>query len=756
MPPGCSRERVPAPRVSLILRAMRNFVSELRRRNVLRVAAAYALSAWIIIEAGSVLLPTFGASDAFFRIYVIVVIAGFVVSVILAWVYQVTPEGVKLDRDADRSQSVDQRARQRMNYLIIALLVVALVVSVTFNVSNIETGKDSKASIAVLPFVSRSANPENRVFADGIHDDLLTRLGNVNALKVISRTSVMEYRDTAKNVRQIGEELGVQSILEGAVQRIGDSVRINLQLIDARTDEQIWAKTYDHQLTMENIFSVQSEISQSVADALQATLSADERVRIASVPTSDLRAYRLYKEARDNLYQRQLPTLRMARRQFEEAVALDPLYADAHAGLAESVMLLSINHQDISEREAQRVAEAGIDRALQLDPTLADAHAIRGLMKATEWGKSRIGQENVEAERAFRRAIALNPNHASAYMWFAALRDGEDRLDEAIDLYQRAMELDPLARIPATNLPMVYAKRGEHDAAMTLWLEATRIHNEWPTVHVYVATHLWGLGRLDEAYAWFAKARELGAEAGLSGNVDMGVMVDLGDLERAVELLDRFPETHSFYPFAVSLRQLIDEDYSAATESLVRIIEESLLPERYIFDVASNSALLAGDLDTAKKYALAADPVLGGDSAARVDRAAALNAVKLAYIYQRQGRSGEASRLLRETLEVIRDLPRLGTHGFGIRDVQIYALLGRREDAISAFRDALDAGYRGSLLFDGWPLAIDPYLDSIRDEPRFIQMLDELDGYLATMRESIYRAEEAANLDALRARTEIT
>jgi tetratricopeptide (TPR) repeat protein len=137
-----------------------------------------------------------------------------------------------------------------------------------------------------------------------------------------------------------------------------------------------------------------------------------------------------------------------------------------------------------------------------------------------------------------------------------------------------------------------------------------------------------------------------------------------------------------------------------------------------------------------------------------VDRSATRHAVKLAYIYQREGRSGEASRLLSEALDVIRDLPRLGTHGFGIRDVQIYALLGRREDAIAAFRDALDAGYRGSVLFDGWPLAIDPYLDGIRDDPRFVQMVDELDDYLVVMRDRLYEAESAGNLDDLRARAQ--
>jgi TolB-like protein/tetratricopeptide (TPR) repeat protein len=728
---------------------MRNFVSELRRRNVLRVATAYALSAWIIIEAGSVLLPTFGASERVFQGYVIVVIAGFIVAVILAWIYQVTPEGVKLDRDADPAAPIDRRSRQRMNYAIIALLVVALTVSLTFNVSNIEPG-ETTASIAVLPFASRSENPDNRLFADGIHDDLLTRLANIKALKVISRTSVMEYRDTTRNVREIGEELGVESLLEGTVQRIGDSVRINLQLIDARTDEHIWAETYDHQLTMENIFAVQTEISASVADALRATLTPDERVRMASVPTSDLRAYRLYKEGKDNLYQRHLATLRTARRQFEEAIALDPGYADAHAGLAESIMLLTINHQDIPEPEAMRLAQASIDRALELDSNQADAYAVLGLMKATLWAQSRLGPDNVEAEAAFRRAIVLNPNHPSAYMWFASLRDSEERLGEAIELYQQAMELDPLARIPYLNLPMVYAKRGEHGAALRLWMEATRIHSDWPMVYQYVATHLWGLGRLDEAYAWYARATELGAGPGLGGNVDIGILVDFGDLAGAKERLDRFSEAQPAYPFAQGLKHLIDADYAAAAETFSRIIEEQLLPAKYVYDTASNSALLAGDLETAKKYALEANPTLGGDTVSRVNRASAMNAVKLAYIYQREGRERQAFRLLTETLDAIRELPRLGTYGFGIRDVQAYALLGRREDAITAFREAIDAGFRGSIAFDGWPIAIDPYLESIRGDARFVEMLDELESYVTIMRDRVTEAEAAGRLDELR------
>ena len=223
---------------------MDSFFSELRRRNVLRLAATYALAAWILIEAGSVLLPTFGVPEWFFRAYVLVIFAGFVVSLILAWVFEVTPEGVKLESRIDHDQG-RPRTRSKSNTIIIALLIIALGVSITFNVTGLRSPDEPAAtsvatatpSIAVLPFTSRSTDPDNQYFADGIHDDLLMRLAHIGSLRVISRTSVNEYRDTTKNLREIGSELGVATIVEGAVQRSGSQVRITVQLIDAETDE---------------------------------------------------------------------------------------------------------------------------------------------------------------------------------------------------------------------------------------------------------------------------------------------------------------------------------------------------------------------------------------------------------------------------------------------------------------------------------------------------------------------------------------
>jgi TolB-like protein/Flp pilus assembly protein TadD len=733
---------------------MRRFIAELRRRNVIRIAVAYALSAWILIEAGSVLLPTFGASDEWFRAYVLVVIAGFVVAVVLAWLFQWTPEGVRLDRDLPRDAvPAAPAAPGRFNYAIIALLVAALGVSITFNVVDLRhERKTAPRSIAVLPLDSLSNDEEHSAFADGIHDDLLTRLASIRSLKVISRTSVMEYRDTSKNALEIGEELGVETILEGSVQRAGDNVRVNLQLIDAATDEHLWADTYYRVLTLENIFSIQREISEAVAAALQTTLSPEERARVEATPTTDLRAYRLYKEGRHNLYLRRVDSLKRAREQFAEAVALDPDFAEAHAALAESTVLLWNNHAALPQQEAVAAAERSLARALELDPQLADAYAIRGMLNAQVWQNERTGGLNLAAEAAFRRAIQLNPNHANAHMWFASLRDQEERLDEAIQLYQRAMELDPLGRIPYVNLPLIYTKRGEHDAAMRLWLEAVRVHNDWPIPYSYIGNHLWGMGRLDEAYAWHRQALEQSGAPPDSGTALVGLLSDLGELDKAEAELDEIPPDHPFAPTVEGFRSLLRSDYADAQRRFAALIENPIVPHRVACMLASDSALLAGDFRAARRFALEADPLLAADAGTVVDRQTLHNAVKLAYIDMREGREREASGLLHDALALIRRFPRLGTYGYGIRDVQIYALLGRKEDALQAFREALDAGFRGSVFFDGWPVPLDPYLASLRDEPRFVAMTEELEQHLEDMRERVAAAEANGDLAALRAR----
>ena len=299
---------------------MANFLAELRRRNVIRVAIAYGIVGWVLTEIASVVFDAFAFPPWAIQLFITFVALGFPLVLVFAWAYELTPEGLKKEQEVDRSQSITGRTGRKLDFSIIGLLVLALSVSVFLNIRGGDQPSDDESingrhSIAVLPFTSRSNDPDNVLFTDGIHDDLLTTLAKIGSMKVISRTSVMEYRDTTKNLKEIGAELGVANVMEGAVQRFGNNVRINVQLIDANTDEHLWAETYDRELTTKNLFAIQSEISNEIATALKTTLTPEEQTRISAVRTENLEAYNLYLTARNHMAQRRLDDLKIARQQ---------------------------------------------------------------------------------------------------------------------------------------------------------------------------------------------------------------------------------------------------------------------------------------------------------------------------------------------------------------------------------------------------------------------------------------------------------
>jgi len=734
-------------------------MTELRRRNVLRVAATYAVVAWIIIEAGSVLLPTFGASEMAFKVYVVVVVVGFLASLVVAWIFEVTPDGVRLEKNVDREESITPRTARRLDFIFIGLLVIALGVSVTLNVTGMRgapevevASGEERLSIAVLPFTSRSTDPENQLFADGIHDDLLTRLANIGSLRVISRTSMMEYRDTTKNMRQVAEELGVGTVLEGAVQRSGSNVRITAQLIDASTDEHIWANSYDRQLSMANLFAIQSEISAEITRALQTTLTDEEQIRLAVIPTDSLAAYNLYTQGRDNLYKRRLETLQEARDQFEAAIALDPDYAEAYAGLAESVLLILNNHQAISTDEAFGIAEASLDQALSLNPELSQAHAAEGLMKTMAWQETRGGPGLEEAEACLTAALDLNPNNASAWMWFATLRDNQERIEEAIDLYHESLRVDPLGKIPYANLPGLYAQRGQNQEALDLYIKAVEIHPDWPTAYRNLAAQLQALGRMDEAVAWGMRGAEL-SEDPLGGASMTGAYMEFGEYGKILELFSGVTPGHPMYTYGAGMEMAILGDFAGATEVAERAIEGVENPRQFQLSLIAGFAVFAGDFDKARKYAELHDPEFAADADPMVTRYNVTDLVRYAYILQNQGEGERAYGLLSLALDVVRTLPRVGIFGHGIRDVQILALQGRTVEALAAFRDAIDEGFRGTASSNGWPMALDPYLGSLRGQPAFEAMVGELEEAIALMQQNVAVAEQTGDWDSLRAAT---
>ena len=743
---------------------MDSFFNELRRRNVLRLAAAYALVAWILIEAGSVLLPTFGVPEWFFRAYVLIIFAGFFAALILAWVLEVTPDGVKFDHQVDRSQDTAP-GRGKSNTIIIALLVVALGVSITFNVTGVRdepelqivAATDPSPSIAVLPFTSRSTDPENQFFADGIHDDLLTRLADIDSLRVISRTSVNEFRDTTKNLREIGTELGVATIVEGAVQRSGDQVRITVQLIDAATDEHLWADSYDRALTMRNVFEIQSEISAQIAWALQAAMTPEDELRVAVIPTQSIEALSYYTAARNNLYLRRLDTLQEARRQFEQAIDIDPEYAQAYAGLAETILVTFTNHQAIPAAEANELASAAIAKAIEFDDQLAEAYAVQGLLEYTEWKVTRVDIRNLEAATAFEHAIDLNPNLANAYVWFANLRESEGKIEDAIDLLTKAMQIDPLGRIAYVNLPRFYATQGDNDKAIRLLLKSMDIFPDWPTPYVYMSQHLKDLGRLDESIAWTVLAETM-TDDPMIGKDAVGIYVEFGDLDRIGTFIEQFPVEHPLHPIGIGYAQFMDNDFEATITTFESLDEVSEAQAEIAYPLLSMAALILKDYDKARDYIIRANPRLSSDTNFNVDRYNLRSAILLAHILRQTGQDKKASELLSQAWDIVQQMPRIGTAGHGISDVHILAVQGRKEAALDALRNAIYEGFVSLMVYDFWTIDQDVLVDIIRDEPRFKTMRLELDQRIDAMRQNVQQAEESGDWNELlgRVRGELT
>ena len=607
----------------------------------------------------------------------------------------------------------------------------------------------------MLPFENRSTDAENQFFADGIHDDILTRLANVESLRVISRVSVDRFRNTTRDIRQIGRDLNVSTIVEGAVQRIGDQVRITVRLVDAQTDEQLWAETYDKAMTLQNVFEIQSEISARIATALRAALSPAEELRLASIPTDSIEAYEEFVNGRNNLSIRSFSSLLQARRQFERAIELDPEYAQAHAGLAQAVLILVTNFQALPRDEAYSIADDAIETALDIDPELGHAYAVRGLKKMMRWEATLIGTGNLEAAEDYRRAIALSPNLADAYVWFASLKESEDDVDAAIELLTKALEIDPLSRIPYVNLPNFYAREGKNEKTTELLLKASQLFEDWSTPNSYMSNHLQKLGRLDESIAWGLRDMALSEDPMAGGNL-VAIYQEFGDEDAVTAFVEQFPEDHPLYPLGKSYFYFISREYEAALAELQGISELSLIPKDPFMGLIVSTTMITGEYDLAHAYLTEANPSLVADTELVITRNNLWQAVMLAFVEQKRGRMKEAKQLLDQAEVVVQTVPRLGMRGHGIKDVHILTMQGRRNMAIERLSDAVDAGYVSGPAFDAWPFDVDPIIEPLRSDPRFPEIEQRMQDRIEIMRRNVEEAQASGDWSELLGKVETT
>ena len=548
----------------------RNFFAELKRRNVYKVAVGYAVVGWLLIQVATQVFPFFEIPNWAVRLVVLLIVVGFPIALVIAWAFELTPGGIKRTEEADRVYPSRSRGRAWIYVVISAgVLSAGLFFLGRYTAPNENKIPNVPAkSIAVLPFENLSRDPDNAYFAEGIQDEILTRLARVADLKVISRTSTQHYKSSPNDLPQIAKQLGVANILEGSVQKSQDQVRVNVQLINAATDAHLWADSFDRKLI--DIFAVESEIAAKVADTLQAKLTGAEQHAISMQPTQNTEAYQLYLKGRYFWNKRTGPDLQKAIDYFKQAIEKDPSYALAYVGLGDSYILLS-GFGAARPQDSFPLAEAAAKKAMEIDDNLAEAHTTLGFSLCVHH------LDFAGSIREFERAIALNPNYATAHHWFG---DGPllavGQFDRAIAEGKRALELDPLSVIITADLGANYLVARRYDEAIEQFHKAIDLDPRFYYSHWNLAQALELKGNPREALAEYKKAVELDDDPFVLALLGQGY-AKLGQRDEALKILAQLPQigAHRYvsaYSYALLYVALGDKD--KAIEWLERSYEE--------------------------------------------------------------------------------------------------------------------------------------------------------------------------------------
>jgi TolB-like protein/Tfp pilus assembly protein PilF len=675
---------------------MSGFFEEVQRRKVYRVATAYIIAAGFIIQIGSAVFPALDVPSWAFRLVVVLLLMGFPIALILAWAYDVTPQGIR----TTPAPATPRRHRRRNLIMLIAIGVIISAVAGFFLLPRVSAHKIDK-SIAVLPFENLSDEKANAYFASGIQNEILTKLAAIRDLKVISRTSTAKYQSKPANLKTVAQELGVSTILEGAVQRAGDKVRVNVQLIDVRADTHLWAKSYDRDY--KDVLRVESEVAQEIADALKANLSPSESHVLASVRTHNTEAYDLFLRGEYEFHQAESSLTADAYDRadafYRDALARDPNFGEAAAELARSRLSRHWFVSPLAPAELEEV-KLLIDRALALAPNSPEAHFALGLF--FYWGHRQYEMGLAE----FNRTLALQPNNADARAYCAWVYRRRGEWERSLADSQRAKELDPRdARIPF-NIGVTYN-------ALRLWKDAERAelralaidpHNTLAVLFL-LGIRLNATGDVDSARRPLNDFPEVikgipggaGGPRGATGAGDVSTVIGLPIYLDVIER--RFTDAFQ----AVETRVVNDE-------------------RAHLQQLAGRVAIrvLAGETEAAKSSGEEALPLLEARLRERPDDTFTMT--ELSWVYLALGRNADALRLFRQAADTISiEKDALAGPNFQIGLAQIEARVGAPEEAIKRLRRLLSIPAGGAVSIAR--LKIDPVWDLIRNRPDFQQLL---------------------------------
>jgi serine/threonine-protein kinase len=534
-----------------------NFFTELKRRNVYKVAIAYAVVAWLLMQIASQIFPFFEIPNWAVRLVVLLLIIGFPIALIIAWAFEATPEGIKRTEAADAAGQRSRGGAWIYVVLIGAALSIGLLVLERYMGPNKQSGLAELPgkSLAVLPFANLSGNPENAYFAAGIQDEIITRLAKIGQLKVVSCLTTQRFKSAPDDLPAIARQLGVANVLQGSVQRTADAVRVNVQLVKAETDTHLWADTFDRKLT--DVFQIESDIAKTIAEKLQAKLTGSEERAISVKPTANVEAHQLYLKGRYIWNRRTAENLKKALNYFEEAAQKDPDYALAYVGIADACGLFPVYGAGAPQEYLPR-AKGAAEKALALDDSLAEAHASMGLVHYCYFN-------GMESAKEFERAIELNPNYATAHHWYGRLTLVMlGQLDRAMAETKRAYELDPVSSIIHSDLGGVNVAARRYDEAIRQLRGTVEIDPDFFWAYRWLGMALELKGDTQAAIAEYKKAFELNDDpAGLAFIAHAEAAMGHQDEARKllIQLVDAAKSRYvQPYAFALTYLALGDKD----------------------------------------------------------------------------------------------------------------------------------------------------------------------------------------------------
>jgi TolB-like protein/Flp pilus assembly protein TadD len=700
---------------------------ELSRRKVVRAGAAYAFVAWLLVQIADTVLPAFGGSDAAMRLIIIVLLIGFPVAIVVAWLYDFTRFG--LQRTTDTSAAPSRGART-VDLVIIGALAVAVGVllwrgqqsptrppAADATAAAIERAAGG-ASVAVLPFENLSADPNNEIFADGLAEDVLIRLAKIDTLRVPGRTSSFRYRGVREEISEIGRALNVGALLEGSVQAYANTLKVTVRLVKVSDGFEIWSQRYTRKMT--DVFAIQEQIARDVADNLKIELvglPADAVER----PTDNMDAYRLYLRGRNEWHKRTSASIEAAIDLFQRAIALDDRFALAWSGLADAYNFAS-NYGNMDKVESLDKGLAAAQRALALDPDLAEAHASLGLVLSDK-GKFQ------EAAAAFLRAIDLNPGFANAHMWYAGVLSWVDP-EAALEQRRIAADLEPLSPIAVQLLGDTLFDLGRVDEARREFLKILEFAPEYPLVYFNLATMANADNDYVSAVRYLRKANELDSGRAATMVALAQMYAGLGDLDRAREWLDRAtaigPDQLNVINMQLAMLQL-SGDYAG----MQQVIERKLADDDNFFSAYVNRAVIAFDNE---RYVEAANWVkkifvrfAGPDAPEdderiyRVTDDSMFGVIYLANASVRSGNREFGVRLADRVLEHVQSRQQSGFNSSDLMYVTAGAHVARGEHkrALATVREMADRGFPGYLRMER-----DALFKPIRNELEFKVSVD--------------------------------